>query len=71
MDGLPAVAVVENDTIGVLSSAQADNKTIAIPPGKNVDVVVVGTLAYVGAEQAGAQVSRARSASTRWRARLN
>jgi outer membrane protein assembly factor BamB len=56
VSGDPAVAVVENGAIGVLSSDPADNRTIPIPPGKSVDVAVASTLAYVRAEKAGAPV---------------
>jgi hypothetical protein len=55
--GNPAVAVVEDGAIGVLSSDQADNRTIAIAPGRKVTVAVASTMAYVRAEQPGAPVS--------------
>jgi outer membrane protein assembly factor BamB len=54
--GEPAVTVVENGALGVLSSDQADNRTISIPPGKSVGVAVASTMAYVRAEQANAPV---------------
>ena len=54
--GNPAVAVVENGAIAVLSSDQADNRYITIPPGKKVDVAVARTMAYVRAEKPGAPV---------------
>jgi hypothetical protein len=47
VNGQPAVAVVENGAIGVLSSDPADSRTIPIPPGKRVAVAVASTVAYV------------------------
>jgi hypothetical protein len=54
--GQPAVAVVQNGAIGVLSTDPAGNRTIPIPSGKNVSVAVAGTVAYFRAEQANAPV---------------
>jgi outer membrane protein assembly factor BamB len=51
VNGEPAVAVVENGALGVLTSDQAGNRTISIPPGKQVDVAVASTMAYVRAEK--------------------
>jgi hypothetical protein len=51
VNGEPAVAVVENGALGVLTSDQAGNRTISIPPGKQVDVAVASSMAYVRAEK--------------------
>jgi hypothetical protein len=51
VNGEPAVAVVENGAFGVLTSDQAGNRTISIPPGKQVDVAVASTMAYVRVEK--------------------
>jgi outer membrane protein assembly factor BamB len=51
VNGEPAVVVVEDGALGVLTSSQAGNKTIPIPPGKQVDVAVASTMAYVRAEK--------------------
>lgn len=54
--GQPAVAVIQNGAIGVLSTDPADNRTIPVPPGKDVSVAVADTVAYFRTEQAGAPV---------------
>lgn len=54
--GNPAVAVIENGAIGVLSSDRADNKTIRIAPGPHVATAIASTVAYVRAQQPGAPI---------------